>query len=135
MRGLPILNPMLEVRAVGFQAFDKHAVGVLITPWFMNLVLLPGTSEWSEFAQGSVASVAFPGSDIEFNVSHDDDLGTQLSAALFSSVCDFPDQEIAEDIAREILHQLLQPDAEPAATEAPKISRRELFARLGTRYS
>jgi [NiFe] hydrogenase assembly HybE family chaperone len=131
MQGLPILNARLDVRAVGFREFDGHAVGVLITPWFMNLVLLPGVSAWSELAQGSVATVAFPGSEVEFNVSHDDELGTHLSAVLFSTVADFPDTDTAVAIAEEVLNQLFQPPEESTAAETPSISRRELFSRLG----
>ena len=131
MRGLPILNPGLDVCAVGVREFDAHAVGVLLTPWFMNLVVLPGTDEWSELAQGAKVEVAFPGDDIELTVSHDDDVGTYLSAALFSSVADFPDQDTAVAIAEEILNQLFNPAEEPAV-ETPTVSRRELFARLGT---
>jgi [NiFe] hydrogenase assembly HybE family chaperone len=132
MRGLPILNARLDVTAVGFREFDGHAVGVLVTPWFMNLMLLPGSAQWSELPQGSVAAVEFPGSNIEFNVSHDEDVGTLLSAALFSSVADFPDQETATAVASEVLRQLLQPDAERVEDRAPVMSRRELFAGLGS---
>ena len=131
MLDMPFLNPRLEVCAVGFREFDEHAVGVLVTPWFMNLVLLPGEQEWSRLAQGSVVEVALPGSDIEFNVSHDDDFGTHLSAALFSSVADFPDQDTAVAIAGEVLHQLFHPESEPKAAEPQSMSRRELFTRLG----
>lgn len=130
MTGLPILNPVLEVCAVDFQEFDAHALGVLITPWFINLVLLPGTAEWADYAQGSVARVTFPGSKIDFNVSHNDDLGTHLSAALFSSVADFPDQDTAVAVAREILRRLFEPAEEASSTSS--ISRRDLFTRLGT---
>ena len=133
MLDMPFLNPRLEVSAVGFREFDEHAVGVLVTPWFMNLVLLPGEQEWSRLAQGSVVKVVLPGSEIEFNVSHDDDFGTHLSAALFSSVADFPDQDTAVAIATEIVHQLFDPESEPKAAEPPSMSRRELFARLGAR--
>ena len=131
MLDMPFLNSRLEVGAVGFREFGEHAVGVLVTPWFMNLVLLPGEQEWSQLAQGSVVEVALPGSDIEFNVSHDDDFGTHLSAALFSSVADFPDQDTAVAIATEIVHQLFEPKSEPKSEEAPSMSRRELFTRLG----
>jgi [NiFe] hydrogenase assembly HybE family chaperone len=131
MQGLPILNTRLDVRAVDFSEFDGHAVGVMITPWFMNLMLLPGTAQWSDFPQGSVASFEFPGSKIEFNVSHDEEFGTLLSAVLFSSVADFPDQETAVAVASEVLRQLLEPAAEAAQERAPVISRRELFGSLG----
>lgn len=131
MQGLPILNPQLDVCPVGFRAFGEHAVGVLITPWFLNLVLLPGTDEWSESPQGGVASITFPGSEIEFHVTHDDELGTFLSAALFSSVADFPDQDTAVDIATEVLDHLFAPSAESRASASPSMSRREFFSGLG----
>jgi hypothetical protein len=43
MDGVPILHPRLEVAAVGFEADadGRGASGVLVTPWFMNLVWLP----------------------------------------------------------------------------------------------
>jgi len=50
MVGVPLLNPALQVEAVGFtlQAEGEGelagagvAVGILVTPWFMNLVRLP----------------------------------------------------------------------------------------------
>jgi len=48
MRGIPLLNEALGVRAVGFRAYDGHLLGVLVTPWFMNLILAPGAEDdWS----------------------------------------------------------------------------------------
>ena len=129
MQGLPFLNPRLDVRAIGFREFDGRAVGVLITPWFLNLVVLQDADEWSGLPQGDVVRITFPGSEIEFHVSHDAELGTFLSAALFSSVADFPDQDTAVDVASEILVQLVTPSAESRAA-APSISRREFFANL-----
>lgn len=132
MRGLPILNPALEVAAVDFREFGEHAVGVLVTPWFMNLVLLPGTVEWNGVTQGGVATISFPSGDIDFNVAHDERLGTHLTAALFSSVADFPDQDTAVAIAEEIVRNLIEPEEEPIEQAAPRYSRRELFTRIDT---
>lgn len=43
MDGVPILHPRLAVAAVGFEADadGRGASGVLVTPWFMNLVWMP----------------------------------------------------------------------------------------------
>ena len=41
MAGVPMLNPALRVQAVGFRHWQSHWLGVLVTPWFMNLMLLP----------------------------------------------------------------------------------------------
>jgi len=42
MRDLPIVNSRLAVEAVGFEQWEDKDLGILITPWFMNLVLFPG---------------------------------------------------------------------------------------------
>ena len=36
-----MVNPALAVEAVGFRPWGEHWLGILITPWFMNLVLMP----------------------------------------------------------------------------------------------
>ena len=38
MAGLPVCNPALGVADVGFRALDGEAVGIVVTPWFMNVV-------------------------------------------------------------------------------------------------
>lgn len=132
MRGLPIVNPMLEVEAVGFQEVDGHALGILISPWFMNLVLLPGSREWGDFAQGAEIEWRLPAGPFPMNVCHDEKLGTYLTGVLFRTVGDFPDQDTAREIAAEILARLHREPEPPAANKAGRtLSRRELFARLG----
>lgn len=128
MQDLPIVNKHLEVEAVGFTAIDEHELGVLITPWFMNLVLLPGTDAWHESAQGSVIERSLPSGKCEFTVCRDEDLGTYLTAILFRSVTDFPDQPTARAIAEETLKELLTAHDEPAPEL--RVSRRTLFSKL-----
>ena len=41
MRDLPIYNHAIDVEAIGFHPWGPGFIGVLITPWFMNLMLLP----------------------------------------------------------------------------------------------
>ena len=63
-RGLPIVNAALHVEAVGFRELAEHEFGALITPWFINLFLLPGSERWSDSPQGSVCTVELPGGKI-----------------------------------------------------------------------
>ena len=130
-RDMPIINPQLEVEAVGFGRLEEHEFGALITPWFLNLVLLPGTDRWDARPQGSVCQIELPGGKVDFTVSHDDVLGTTLSAALFSSVADFPDQSLAREVATETLRLLRSADSSETDRARGKLSRRELFTRLG----
>ena len=133
MRGLPICNSRLEVEAVGFAALKEHRLGVLITPWFMNLILLPGDDTWSTMPDGETASVSMPAETCEFAVCQDDELGTYLSAVLFRTVVDFPDQQTAIAVANKVLQQLFMKSAEKAgaARDGRGISRRKLLTGLG----
>lgn len=134
MQGLPIVNSQLSIEAVGFRCHEGHQFGVLITPWFMNLILLPGSEFWSEYEQGSTVEFALPAGAYDFTLSHDDDLGTYLTAVLFRTVSDFPDQDTARNVAETVLGMLFEkPD--PSKQGRPKtatLSRRDLFTRLGT---
>jgi [NiFe] hydrogenase assembly HybE family chaperone len=131
-RDLPIVNTRLDIEAVGFRPLDEHAIGALITPWFLNLVLLPGTDRWDEHPQGSACQLELPGSKVEFRVSHEENLGTILSAALFSTVADFPEQALAHEVAQETLRLLFDGDGVQSEEEpGRRMSRRALLRRLG----
>jgi len=127
MRDLPIVNPRLAVEAVGFEQWEDQDLGVLITPWFMNLVLLPDSGRLTDLPQGDRVECRFPSGPCELTVYHDEDLGSYLAAVLFRTVADFPDQDVARAVAEEALAQLL---AEPAEKEREKVSRRGLFTGL-----
>jgi [NiFe] hydrogenase assembly HybE family chaperone len=130
-RGLPIINPDLDVEAVGFRRLDEHEFGALITPWFINLVLLPGTDRWQDRAQGSRCSIELPGGKVDFTVSHDEELGTTLSAAMFGTVTDFPDQALARDVAAETLRMLFSAEQASESATSKTMSRRQLLRNLG----
>ena len=130
MQDMPFVNPALEVEAIGFRDFDEHRLGVLLTPWFMNLVLVPGTDDWNDAIPGSTCKWTLPEGTYEFNICRDEDLGVYMTAVLFRSVVDFPDQDSARSIAREIMQRLFEKSRDPSS-EARKLSRRELFSSLG----
>jgi len=126
MRDLPIINSALEVEAVGFRVFDVHHIGVLITPWFMNLVLLLGSDIGSRLKQGSKSTLRFPSGPVEFITAQDESLGPYLTAVLFRSVADFADQESTREVALEVMQELFN-----TARNKHSVSRRELFTKVG----
>jgi [NiFe] hydrogenase assembly HybE family chaperone len=126
MQGLPIVNDKLGVETVGFRDWQGHRLGVLITPWFMNLIALPADDHWSECEQGELISCEFPSGNCELTVTCDEELGQFLSAILFRTVTDFPDQETARLVAEETLSKLFE---EPVAPQG-KVSRRNIFTGL-----
>jgi len=126
MQDLPIVNRNLQVEAVAFQDYAGDQLGVLITPWFMNLVLLPQTSAAADCDQGSKSHVEFPSGSIEFTGCVDDALGYFRTAVLFRTVADLPDQAMARTIARQVMHDLF---VRPGS--ARTVSRRALFTGRG----
>jgi len=108
MQGLPVLNPALEVEAVGFRGHDDGCLGVLITPWFMNLMLLPGEGDdWRGIPAGSVQVHRFPSGTYEFIVGEETEIGHYQLCSLFSPVFEFADQAAAVATAEAALDALL----------------------------
>ena len=117
--GLPIYHDKLSVEAVGFQVWEGRLVGVLITPWFMNLVLLPGDGEeWSDLPAGSATEWEFPSGTYQFRTSVIDAVGVHLSAVLFSNVKAFSDQDTARAVAYQIMTRILQETSGLDVTES-----------------
>ena len=107
MRDLPFYNARLEVEAVSFRPWHGHLIGVLIAPWFMNLVLLPGPDDdWSDCHDGEVREWHLPSGKYRFASVALDGVGTLFSAALFTSVEGFPDQATARAVATETMAQI-----------------------------
>ncbi|AWK89714.1 [NiFe]-hydrogenase assembly chaperone HybE [Azospirillum thermophilum] len=143
MRGIPIVNDALAVKAVGFRAWNGHWLGALVTPWFMNLVLLPGgDDDWSGLTPGAKELVEFPSGFYEFLHADRAGVGPYKACSLFSPMFEFTtmlqatetaaaalvalfDPSIREDGARtgEIRRlreaELAPPPEDPAATGAP----------------
>ncbi len=115
MEGIPVLNPALDVAAFGFDEFQGYRLGVLLTPWFMNLVLLPLDGE--EYAKnapqvGEKLFVNLPAGKVEFIVGYEEAIGHSLSCSLFSPVFEFEDQAAAEETAMAALAEVLNETAE-----------------------
>lgn len=110
MKGVPILNTSLAVAGFGFEPWQDYDVGVLLTPWFMNLMLVPRDQEAYEATAprvGDKAQVALPAGQIEFIIGYEDGFGYSLSCSLFSPVFEFADLAAAEETARTALAEVL----------------------------
>jgi [NiFe] hydrogenase assembly HybE family chaperone len=101
MRDVPIVNPALAVEAVGFRPHGGWVAGVLVTPWFMNLVLVPGPGGAMLPAVGGGDSwmAPFPVGEIALTVGVLDGFGRLDCASLFSPMQAFPDPETARAVA------------------------------------
>ncbi|HSC64174.1 MAG TPA: [NiFe]-hydrogenase assembly chaperone HybE [Caldimonas sp.] len=142
MRDVPVLNPAVAVEAVGFRPWQQHWLGVLVTPWFMNLVLLPREpAAWQSVREGESRHHVFPAAVLEFIGARDDRLGDYLACSLFSPMFEFVDHAAARATAEAALDALFdprtrEPDAAPGRSlsaaaavpsPAPPISKRDFL--------
>lgn len=119
MQGLPFVNPALRVEAVGFAPWGAHWLGVMVTPWFINLMLLPHDAAAPAPQQGAKHRHRFPAGDYEFIGAHDEAIGDYEMCSLFSPVLEFADHEGAREVARLALAALLDPATAAAQTDEP----------------
>ena len=75
VKGMPIYNPTLAIEAVGFREHEGRQVGVMVTPWFMNLTVLPSPADLAMWADGSSTRLAFPSGAYDFVVTDLHDVG------------------------------------------------------------
>lgn len=108
MQGIPILHPGLRVCAIGFERQDTGALGVLLTPWFMNLVFLPGADE-PPLATGASRVRAVGAHRFPFIGAEEPGFGRWEACSLFSPMDCFQDQAAAEATADAVLAELRKP--------------------------
>ena len=144
MRGVPVLNPALSVQAVGFGPDPLRTapgaaptmLGVLVTPWFMNLLRLPlQPVDGHDATALQAAGLAPLGHTVvrrygehalDFTGAHEaEDLGAWEQASLFSPMFAFADQPAAVATAREVMRLLRQSWSETSTPPSPPRHPRE----------
>lgn len=106
MADLPILNPALHVEAVGFRPWQGSWAGVLVTPWMLNLMLLPGVEQLEALAPGQRKRWSFPSGIYEFMGMNEPAVGVCHACQLISPVAEFATHEAAREVALEIIKEL-----------------------------
>ena len=145
MADVPILNRGLRVQAVGFRESEFGGLGVLITPWFISLVLLPPDGEaWRDLHVGSKQTHVFPSGAYEFLVAEGEASGRFQTCSLLSPILEVGDQKAAIRIALAALDALNEPgfregepaseprrteDAEPAPALTEKLTQKPVSRR------
>lgn len=144
MEGVPVINNKLSVKAIGFHEWNNNQLGILITPWFMNLMLFPqatkatGTTQATAMTDGydgeqsnhqegdnkhvnkvgSIQPHAFPSGIYDFVVAYEDDIGHYQSCSLFSPMFEFEDQPSAELTAKEALAAIMDDENRDIASQS-----------------
>lgn len=135
MRGLPFYNDKLDVEAVEFERFGDDWLGALITPWFLNLMLIPEQPvPYAEAANGKKREVALPGGTVTFRCGGTEEFGLFHAFSITSPVDIYKTQDQARAAARLALARIRAPQEEaPAPVSQPGkgVSRRTLFRFAG----
>ena len=110
MRDVPLVNKALRVEAVGFRKHNGMVMGVLVSPWFMNLVLLPDGEDWSDLTTGAKEVISFQSGDYEFIHNTREMTGGYKACSLFSPMGDFTSHKDATDVARAVMEAIFDPE-------------------------
>ena len=121
MKGLPVCNEALRVEALGFRRWEGQWLGVVVTPWYMNLTLAPCDDAcWTSLPVGGKRKLTFPAGVFEFIAGRDEVAGEVHSCSLFSPMQRFADAEGARAVALAALEALFDAGhAEPEGHAEP----------------
>lgn len=116
MRDLPLYNPGLEVEAIGFRRYQDWLAGILVTPWFMNFVLLPREpARLASHTVGARHAVSLPRGEQSLIIGEIEEFGRYAAASLHSPMGQFPDQGAARMAAWAAVETYFHPHGEPPA--------------------
>lgn len=146
MHDMPFVNARLDVAAIGFTRLSGDWLGVVITPWFVNLFLLSGSGNlWGDIPAGERRYVNLPCGTLQFIADDDPDIGPYQYCPLIAPVDHLPDMAAAQTAAVDAMKTVLSVPAksdetnEPAPAASPEpppaksagpVSRRGFFRRL-----
>lgn len=131
MAGLPVVHPRLRVQAVGFharsvrvggaadepRAIEAGALGVLVTPWFMNLVWRADAAEATPLPVGQTRVRTLAGEAMPFLGAFEPAIGAFEACSLISPMFQFADHAAAVATATAVLQALR--DVPMATTRSP----------------
>jgi len=133
MAGLSLCNPALAVEACGFRPWNGLWLGVLVTPWAINLMLLPCAGQaFRRLGADQRQNWTFPSGAYAFHGAEEDGLGAYQTCSLFSPVFEFVCQEDARQAARAALQALFMPDGgiHPLPAAVRPMTRRDFIGGL-----
>lgn len=99
MKDIGLYNHNLQVEAVGFRRWDNWLAGILVTPWFMNFLLLPTEAGQITAAVGTKTHLDMPRGDITFTIGEVEEIGPYLSSSLYSPMGRFDAHAVAATTA------------------------------------
>lgn len=119
MQGLPFYNEQLQVEAVGFTSIEPGYIGALITPWFINIMLLFEQQPASNVVVGHRYTHKLPSGEKDFMIGDDEVIGRYDFISLASPTGKYKTQQQAQTFALNKLNALLSPDSSQVTDEQP----------------
>ncbi len=126
MRRLPVYNRALDIQVFGLQPWEAGMVGVVATPWCMNILLLPPEGD-PQRLEGTSRDVTFPSGSYSFVAGELPGVGRVETCSLFSPMEQFDDPAVVTEVAHHALEALM------TAPDSEGISRRR-FLRGGKQH-
>ena len=136
------VNPRLNCASIGFTRCKGDWLGVVITPWFMDLVLLPGGGIlWGDIPAGQRRYIELAQGAVAFTAAEEPCLGAYQHAPLVSTVASLPDMAAAITLANQVMLEICgdgivdvapptdQPEASADSKRNPETSSRRGFLR------
>jgi len=136
------VNSLLSCTSVGFTRCQGDWLGVVIAPWCMDLVLLPGGGVlWGDIPAGQRRYVELPHGAVAFTAVEDLQLGPYQHAPLVATVASLPDMAAAIRLANQVMRGICGdamsavvplpdlPDASADSTRTPETPSRRGFLR------
>ncbi|TPV60678.1 [NiFe]-hydrogenase assembly chaperone HybE [Aestuariibacter sp. GS-14] len=107
MAGLPFYNEQLSIDTTPFREWDAYVIGVVVTPWCMNMLLLPNApATLADLRLGQKFRLHFPSGQYEFIYAYDEQLGDYATCSVFSPMFEFTEQTVAMETATAVLAAL-----------------------------
>lgn len=129
MRDLSVYNRKLRVEAVGFHDDGTRVIGIVATPWFMNVVIAasPLGPAAVRVPVGATVTHDLPSGGYDFVVGELDGFGRLDSLSLFSPMFRFDDAETVRATAEAAMAEIRRPSAPETPPPAGAVDRRALL--------
>lgn len=119
MHDMPFVNPALQVESLGFVRHEGDWLGVVVTPWFLNLFLLFGGGRlWHDISAGERRYVDLPCGRMQFMADDDPALGPTQYCPLVAPVSTLADAAVARQVALDAMQAVMTPAPQPAPDPA-----------------
>ncbi len=129
MVDLPLNRDGIVVEALSFTVWQDGFLGILITPWTMNLTYLPHDVQAQTHAIGTKQRYQFGENSLEFITTYDDELGQYQVCSLESPIVSFSTQAEAKLIAKMIMDNLLPNPQQTTEKNVNNLVSRRAFLR------